>query len=271
MLGITTTNARVGGFRGKGIDADATAFFARVTAAGGTLSATERTAINKLVKDMKSANVWNSMKAVYPMVGASAAACAQNLKSSSFTGTFNGGWTYASTGVTPNGTNAFMNTGLIPSADFSATSNSTSIYIRTESINAGCQVGTQSVAGASTRNWLFVRYDATNYHEIRNNFSTIVTVTTPATSQGFWVNNRPNINNIKLMRNGSTLISSAVPSISFSTQSIYLGAVNSSGTATEFTNRQSAFLSIGDGLSDTNASDFYTAVQAFQTTLSRQI
>jgi len=252
-------------------DAAAQAFFDRVATAGGTLSATEKTATNQLVLDMKSAGIWTSMIAVYPMVGASAAACAQNLVSSSFTGSFTSGWTFASTGVTPNGVSAYMNTGLIPSIDFSVASNSTSIYIRTESINAGSQVGTQSVAGPETRNWLFVRYDATNYHEIRNNRSIIASVTTPATSQGFWVNNRPNINNIKLIRNGSTLISSAVIQASFSTQSIYLGAINSSGTATEFTNRQSAFLSIGDGLSDTNASDFYTAVQTFQTTLSRNI
>ena len=50
------------------------------------------------------------MKAIYPMVGASAAACAQNLKSSSFTGTFTSGWTFASSGVTPNGTSAYFNT-----------------------------------------------------------------------------------------------------------------------------------------------------------------
>jgi hypothetical protein len=36
-------------------------------------------------------------------------------------------------------------------------------------------------------------------------------------------------------------------------------------------NRECAFSSIGDGLTDTQASNFYTAVQAFQTTLSRQV
>ena len=74
-------------FGGVSYDADAQAFFTRVTSAGGTLSATEKLATNQLVLDMKSAGIWSSMKAIYPMVGASAAACAQNLKSSSFTGT----------------------------------------------------------------------------------------------------------------------------------------------------------------------------------------
>ena len=95
-------------------DADAVAFFGRVTTAGGSLSATEKAAVNTLVVQMKADGTWTPMKAIYPMVGASAAACAQNLKSASFTGTFSSGWTFASTGVTGNGTSAYMDTLLIP-------------------------------------------------------------------------------------------------------------------------------------------------------------
>jgi hypothetical protein len=71
-----------------GYDSDAQAFFDRVTTAGGSLSTTEQDAVNTLVVQMKADGIWTKMKAVYPMVGASAAACAQNLKSSSFTGSF---------------------------------------------------------------------------------------------------------------------------------------------------------------------------------------
>jgi hypothetical protein len=49
-----------------------------------------------------------------------------------------------------------------------------------------------------------------------------------------------------------------------------LGAIRQP-TTTVFSNREQAFASIGDGLTDTQASNFYTAVQAFQTTLSRQV
>jgi hypothetical protein len=37
--------------------------------------------INLVVGHEILAGIWTSMKAIYPMVGASAAACAQNLKS----------------------------------------------------------------------------------------------------------------------------------------------------------------------------------------------
>jgi hypothetical protein len=46
---------------------------------------------------------------------------------------------------------------------------------------------------------------------------------------------------------------------------------NQNTSAVEFTQNQYAFMSIGDGLTDTQASNFYTAVQAFQTTLGRQV
>jgi len=60
-------------------DGDAQAFIFRVEAAGGTLTTTEKNSINTLVVRLKAANIWTKLLAVYPMVGASAAACAQNL------------------------------------------------------------------------------------------------------------------------------------------------------------------------------------------------
>ena len=87
-LGIRVGNTSISG---AGFDSDAQAYFDRVTTAGGTLTTTEKTAVNQLVINLKANSLWTPMKAIYPMVGSSAAACAQNLKSSSFTGTFSSG------------------------------------------------------------------------------------------------------------------------------------------------------------------------------------
>ena len=46
---------------------------------------------------------------------------------------------------------------------------------------------------------------------------------------------------------------------------------NSLGTPSGYTTKQCAFASIGSGLTDTEAANFYTAVQAFQTTLGRNV
>jgi hypothetical protein len=51
----------------------------------------------------------------------------------------------------------------------------------------------------------------------------------------------------------------------------YLASENLNGSANGYDNKELAFASIGDGLTDTEASNFYTAVQTFQTTLSRNV
>ena len=245
-------------------DADAVAFFGRVTTAGGSLSLTEKQAVNQLVLDLKANSLWTPMKAIYPMVGASAAACSQNLKSSSFTGTFTAtGWTFASTGVTPNGTSAYMNTGYNVNTEGSLNSAHISAYIR-NNVATGGQIG--AYAGAGTFHHLYVRYtDAKAYCGINANESNI----SSTNSTGFWVGSRIISTVQKLYRNNTTFITGTVTSNGKPNLNIYVGATN--GSTVDYSSTQNAFASIGDGLTDTQASDFYTAVQAFQTTLSRQV
>jgi hypothetical protein len=52
---------------------------------------------------------------------------------------------------------------------------------------------------------------------------------------------------------------------------VVLGARNNNGVFQDYSNLQHRFAFMGDGLTDTQASNFYTAVQAFQTTLSRNV
>ena len=246
-----------------GIDPDAVAFFNRVTAAGGTLSATEKTAVDTLVKQMKADGTWTPMKAIYPMVGASAAACAQNLKSSSFTGTFTSGWTFASTGVTGNGTSAYMDTQLSPNTTMNFNSQSYFIYKTTVQAATVSEFG---VGDPSNGVQLFLNNGWNTINEFV--FSGTFTSRTVA---GAYILNRNNSNDKKLFVNGSLFETKTSSAANYTLQNIWLGCRNNGGSGQFFTDTQTRFFSAGDGLTDTQASDFYTAVQAFQTTLSRQV
>jgi hypothetical protein len=252
-------------------DADAQAFFSRVTTAGGTLTTTEQSAIITLVTSLKSAGIWTKMSALYPMVGASAAACAQNLKSGLFTGTFTAGWTYQSTGVTPNGTSAYMNTGFNTSASLVKTSAHVSFYTSTNS-NAGSayEIGNSTNAGLTVDNTQLQNRYSNNfaYFTVADNGGVISISSTD--SRGFWCGTRV-VNNQYFFKNGSQIATGIAGSGNLANNNLYIGAANAGGTAAVFSNKQCSFASIGEGLSGTNASDFYTAVQAFQTTLSRQV
>ena len=254
-------------------DADAVAFFTRVTTAGGTLSTTEKQAVNQLVLDLKANSLWTPMKAIYPMVGASAAACAQNLKSSSFTGSFSSGWTFASTGVTPNGTSAYMDTALTPSVSLAANNIHLSYYSRTNSaVASSSTIGSDDLAGERCR--LIIRRTGDQGFNIIGNTTKGLSIFPVTDSRGLFMANAPNSTTRDLYKNGSAVTptsQSGLGANGLTTTAIYAGCFNSRGTATEFDNKECALASIGDGLTDTQASNFYTAVQAFQTTLLRQV
>lgn len=246
-----------------GFDADAQAFFDRVTTAGGTLSATEKTAVNQLVLDMKSYSIWSKMKAIYPMVGASAAACAQNLKSSSFTGNFISGGTYASTGYNTNAS-GYMETNIYPSSNLSQDSIHLSYYSRVNNSGKFVDMG----IGSSPQLYILYNYEGTAFKAINRAESVSGTSFSPTTS--LLIANRPNSTTEKYYRAGSLVDTLSISSTGLNTNMIFLGAFNKAGAEWK-TLRECAFASIGDGLTDTQASNFYTAVQAFQTTLGRQV
>lgn len=419
-IGLHIGNRVMGG--GGGFDADAQAFFDRVTTAGGTLTTTEKNATNQLVLDMKSAGIWTAMKAVYPMVGASAnllsytedfgnaywgkngatvtvndtiapngtmtadkvvfgssnnylqgsvvqlnlgtcyhliwvkgtagetvffddgyvsianvtltgnwqkvefysdrgsgqyqgigigtyngatartiwlwgaqvsvgstattyapvagsrtaeaaAACAQNLKSSSFTGTFTAtGWTFASTGVKGNGSSTYMDTSLTPSGSLSQNSTHLSFYSRTTGNLASHMVEMGSYGNSSGANatYLVTSYSSTIYPNLNSQES--AGGSTPYTNRlGLKMFNRVDSSNVRVFNNGTFLQSYARTSTTLNNLSLYVGAYHRDDTTTLSNDFECAFASIGDGLTDTQASNLYTAVQAFQTTLSRQV
>ena len=252
-----------------GVDPDAAAFFARVTAAGGSLSDTEKEAVNTLVGQMKADGIWTLQKAIYPMVGASAAACAQNLVSSSFTGVFNGGVTYASSGVQGNGTTGYFDTTLKPNAQLALNSTHISFYC-----NQVPTIGNSNLMGVRIGSNAFLLITPSYPLEngtlyTSNNSSEVSRGNTILTNLGFFVNTRTTSTTSVLFRN-STKYSYSDTSGALSIGDIYLLGSNDGGDTFRH-NGICAFASIGEGLTDTQSANLYTAVQAFQTTLGRQV
>jgi len=261
-------------------DTDAQAFFSRVTAAGGTLSQTEQDAVTTLVVSLKSLGLWTLMKAIYPMVGASAAACAQNLKSSSFTGTFSS-MTFASTGVTPNGFSSFMDTDLTPNAILTPASFHLSYYSRSNNaIASDFDMGCGQPAGQYSNSMFLRRSGDTAAFDSSNSSSVVrISASSQTNSLGFYVGSIRSTSDRILIKNGVTTLASSTASNSNNLHDakILLTAYNNTNFGAPtispifYGSKQCAFSSIGDGLTNTQISDFYTAVQTFQTSLNRQV
>ena len=253
-------------------DPDAQAFFNRVTAAGGTLTNLEKDSVNTLVLSLKSANIWTLMKAIYPMVGSSAASCSQNLKSSSFTGTFSAGWIFSNTGAKPNGTTAYFNTTYFDLGNSTANSKHLSFYSRTQnsSLN-GFNMGISP--NVNNEYYLSVYYLAVS-RKIFNSgtYPTNVASVNDTNTLGMHIGSQTSTTSRKLYFNGTLVnTNTTLYSTTYYTTPYYIGALNNGTTPILPMPHECAFSSIGDGLSDTDSSNLYTAVQTFQISLSRQV
>jgi len=263
-------------------DVDAQAF---ITATGIT-DTTQKNAINQLVLDLKSANIWTKMKAIYPFVGGTATTHKFNLKDprdldAAFRLVFNGGWTHTSTGALPNGTSAYADTYLIPSTSLTNNSSHLSYYSRT---NRGYRnsVAIGSYQGSPTYNNIDLRFYANGYNGVPNKtasaqydgFNSLDYADyTPTTTACFGIASKTAVNLNKIYENGILKGSNTNTSTrTLPNVRTLIGAIsNGSSGVISYDNLESAFASIGDGLTDAEASNFYTAVQAYQTTLGRQV
>lgn len=260
---------------GVALDPDAQAF---ITAAGIT-DATQKTAINTLVVDMKGYGIWTKMKAIYPFVGGTASTHKWNLKNpldtnAAFRLVFNGGWTHSITGALPNGTNGYANTFLNTTTNLALNSAHLSYYSRLNTASTSIvDIGSLKSSPDS--------YTNININSFGNGFSgrlnSQVDNNTPNTdSRGFYLVYRTASNVIKLQKNSSILVNGTTASNATSLANIFIAAANFWGTGTTdtpqyFSNRECAFASIGDGLTTTEAANFYLAVNAFQVALSRNV
>jgi len=245
------------------VDADAQAF---ITAAGIT-NLTQASAVNTLVNDLKTYGLWTKMKALYPMVGGTATSHKFNLKDprdldAAFRLVFYGGMTHTSLGMVSNYTTSYADTRLTPSTSLSSLfSQHVSVYSQTSDASP---VNTTNSIGEwqdSTKAMLMKIRSLSNVFswEVGNGGTSV----SNTDAKGFYLGSVVANNSVKLYKNNTNVATNtATFSGSLPTQIQPIGKNE---------NKTFSFASIGDGLTDTEAANFYNSVQKFQTTLGRQI
>ena len=221
-------------------------------------------AVDTLVQGLKTDGIWSKLKAVYPFVGGTATTHKFNLanaldEDTAFRLAFSGGVTHSSNGVVGNGVNGFANTFINPLTNLSQNSVSVNIYSR-NSITGQSDFGAPNLSGY---------LNISNKQHFKINQSTSFSVTTNTQSSlGLFSFNRVNSTQESVYKNGNLLETFSKNSVTPTPTSFTLLALV---WAAEYGNKQQAFASIGDGLTPTEITNLNTRVQAFQTTLNRQV
>jgi hypothetical protein len=228
------------------------------------------------------------MKALYPFVGGSATSHKFNLKDprdldAAFRLQFNGGWTHTSTGAFPNGTNAWANTYLNELAHITINDTQLDKYIHLSVYSRTNTPSTTTYGGIGVDNsyegWGSValtikRNDGLAYGYSRGNIFT--PPVSMADSRGLFMINRQSDTSLKYTKDGVVISQETTGWNIYSRpgatrNNIWLGALYSSYGTHWYDNKEESFASIGYGLTDTETSALYTAVQKFQTALGRQV
>jgi hypothetical protein len=250
-----------------GCDPDALAFLL----AAGITDPTITSAICTLVTTMKADGTWAKCNAIYPFVGNTASQQKWNLKdprdlNAAFRLNFVGGWTHSANGALPNGTNAYANTFFNSLTNGNQNSHHMSYYSRSN-VNLGqVEIGNQVTPN---QNLMQIRTSNITYFVINQPAPYATSADTD--SRGFYIANRTASNVVNGYKNGVRIANATTASNGRPNNNIYIGAYNLNGNPSLYSTKQCAFATIGSGLSDAEAAAMYTSVQAFQTTLSRQV
>lgn len=248
-----------------GVDPDAQAF---LTAIGNT-DPTIETAINDLVIDLKNYGLWTKMTAIYPMVGGTSSAHSYNLKDTTqYQIVWSGSVTHNSNGITGGGGYGDL---VISGTNLNHNSNHFGIYSRTNSTVAESDMG--NLDNSLNGSVMSIKWSDNNtyYSNFDNALSGTASVVTD--SRGLFVVNRETSTTREFLQNGANLTTATVTAnSSYGYKFIICGRWNPNTNSAQVTsNRNYAFCCLGDGLTSSENSDLYTAVQAFQTTLGRQV
>jgi hypothetical protein len=273
--------------RAGGVHPDAGSWRSRAVANGGIVSATTLKAVDTFCRAIDSAGLRGRFFRLSLMCGSNLAACLTPLyRGQSVSGTQFGGTTdtnynfvsgdYVETGSTGgllgNGSNKSLQTGLFL-GDIATP------------YDAHCAVYWSGTDPVSTSRWLGTFFDGIFMCETSSNsvggrasenvFMSGTITATGTAQQGQHITTRTADNDARHFRNGSSIVqrTTSITSSFTSTASlaVFGAATDSVGGVNSPISRRISAYSFGKGFSVSQAAAYYTALQAFQTALSRNV
>jgi hypothetical protein len=245
---------------------------------------TQQIAIDNLVFNLKNYNLWDKMYAIYPFVGGTSAINHKyNLINPQDTNdayrlVFSGSWTYNNLGVSSATLSIgnFANTFFNPFSSSSVSQNSVhiSVYLGTAMATTNNIMGVAAATspGTTTPALQIIRTTGGFNGATVNggNATNLMSVGSGALT-GFILGNRTASTTANAWLNGNKITTSAVASLTPPNFNIFLGVRNQANARGAPTQAQMRFVSIGQGLTDIEASIFAKIVQTYQIALNRQV
>lgn len=254
-----------------GLDPDVSAWLVRVASAGGAVSAGTRNAVNSFVLSCKAAGVWALFRRLNLCCGDFAASFVPLVNTSGSATDINvnlvSGDYSEVLGWQTDGSTKYVSTGYTPSE----ATGGLSCYSRTTQ-TTGIRLFVGCRNAANTQGYRL----GNNSLVARGGWGGMVTdlVEGGLAAQGLLQISRISGTGLALYRNSVSLATYATPVVPGSADfAAYVMGLNAGGSVTSLLENGSrvAGYAVDSGMSSTQAADYYTAMQTFQTALGRQV
>jgi hypothetical protein len=253
-------------------DSGATQYLNAVVSAGGSVTPDMSAATYTFYSTIRSADILSKLYRMYPFIGGTSASHAvEGVSPSVNLGTFNGGWTHTISGATPNAVNGYMTQ--LPTIAPSINANfGFGVYVN-ETAGLKTAIGSYSDAGIGANGQGYAAIALVTASMTlaagSNDRLNDVVLQTRTINQGFFASSRisPTQNILKQNTGTTTITITQV----LDTQQQYIGARSSNGAPEDYFNKRLAFVFQGNNLNSAELDTLYDAVQAYQTSLGRQV
>ena len=240
-------------------------------------------ALNTFEAGLIANSLTGKFNALYPFVGGTSGKHAFNfINTSLYNLTFNGGWTHSANGALPNGTNANADTGINANTVLTVNNNHISFYSRSNtpvgvSPNFKVSIGAYSAATNTRTFLLYLKVNGTGnaIYSNASSFSNQFPQGASTDSRGWFIGNKASnaIGGLTVSRNATSLGANTIaPTVTlYPSANIFISGNSTVGLPVQWDDKECAMATIGTSLSSGEISTLYTLIQAFQTSLSRQV
>jgi hypothetical protein len=269
---FTTPFAFMAAPAGGGFDPDAQAYLDAVVAAGGTVTPTIEEAVNTLFVDLKDEGIYSELKAMYPVVGATAASFAINaIGNTAFNLTFNGTFTFSSSGFNSTSNTSYASTNYVPLTEHPGGTMSLGIFANSNIFPNATDTYMMGTFSAQDRflGWDYYGGDRASGKYLQNNQTTVAI--TPGNPFGFaQLSSDGTTKYFSINKNGvEYAVSAAKDGTTLPNLEIYLCNLNVLGAPYTLQQGRACFAYMGNYLTPAKMTAFATIVNAFQTALGR--
>jgi hypothetical protein len=249
---------------GSALDSSTTAWKNAVINNGGTVSNGRANTVNTLIVGLKSDGIWSKLDRLWLLAAENQQSALTDIKATALATAVNSPTFAPDVGFTGDASSKYIDTGYTPSTDGVAyTLNSCHLSIWTAVFGSGGKVLAGSRNASIGNSGIYDYYYGDFTHIFTMNDASSSSPTVPVLGSGWTLGTRTGASARAFYVNGGNKTTDTTSSAAIAVDPVYILAINGSGFVSFQDDSTISAVSLGGGLSDANAANFYSRLSVY--------